>query len=72
MSVKNALKFIQLFGDDPRLKKDLQDLGPAAEISDIIALGAREGLDFSPEEFRAAFSRDWQMRRVYFTGEKKR
>ena len=70
MSVQNALKFIQASGNNPLLRKQLQSLGYQAELEDIIRMGAQEGLQFTAEEFRTAFTKDWEMRRYYFSGEK--
>ena len=70
MSVQNALKFIQAIGNDPLLRKQLQLLGHQAELGDIVKMGAREGLEFTEEEFSTAFATDWKMRRHYYCGEK--
>lgn len=70
MSVQDALTFIQKIGARPDLQEKLRILGDRPELGDVVAMGAGEGFEFSEQEFRAAFTKDWKMRRYYFSGEK--
>ena len=69
MSVQNALHFIQKVGQNQTLKEKIRAMGADADLEDIVKIGAETGLDFSVEELRAAFARDWSMRRYFYCGD---
>lgn len=66
MSVQDALAFIQRLGSRPDLQEKLRSISDRVELADIVQMGNLEGLDFTHEEFRTAFVRDWKMRRLYY------
>ncbi|MFQ5742653.1 MAG: Nif11-like leader peptide family natural product precursor [Acidobacteriota bacterium] len=68
MSVHDALRFIQQVGDDELLKEKLRALGPDVDLEEIVEAGAEAGFEFTAEELRTAFVKDWSMRRFYYSG----
>lgn len=68
MSIKTALKFMQQARENESLRAQLQALGHAATLEDVIRLGAEAGYDFSTEEIRTAFKHDWGMRWMFYGG----
>lgn len=68
MSVQQALRFIEAVGNDDALADRLRALGPDPDPDRVVTLGRRAGYEFTPEELRAAFARDWAMRRAFYSG----
>lgn len=68
MSVQSALSFIQAVSEDVELQGRLRALGPDPSPDELVALGAEAGFEFSSSELRAAFARDWAMRRAFYAG----
>jgi len=66
MSVQNALHFIQKIGEEEGLKAKIRTAGTDADLEFMVNIGAETGLDFSSEEFRIAFIRDWSIRRYFY------
>lgn len=68
MSIRDALSFIQRVSKDPQLQDRTRALGRDAHLTHIVRLGAEAGFEFTVEELRTAFERDWAMRRLHYTG----
>jgi predicted ribosomally synthesized peptide with nif11-like leader len=68
MSVQSALLFIQRVTEDEPVREAVAGLGQDPELLDLVAIGRRLGLEFSVEDLREAFARDWAMRRAHFSG----
>lgn len=68
MSLQSALLFVEKVAADGALREAVEALGPDADLSDLVAMGGQIDLDFSVDELREAFVRDWAMRRAHFTG----
>lgn len=69
MSVQNALHFIKKLGEDEGLKTKIRAIGADADLEFMVSIGAETGLDFTVEELRVAFTRDWSMRRYFYCGD---
>ncbi len=54
MSVESALAFLKLAERERTLREEMRALKGRAAIDGLAALGARRGLDFTAEEYRAA------------------
>jgi len=67
VSIQQALRFIEAVGNDPELEECLRALGPDPDPARVVALGREEGYEFNARELRAAFARDWAMRRAFYS-----
>lgn len=68
MSVKMALEFIRQGRADESLRRQLQMLGLAPSLEDVLQVARQAGYDLTIEEMRTAFKHDWGMRWMYFGG----
>lgn len=62
MTLQAALKFIQCVGSDPLLQRQIEGLDNQSELSDLIQLGAQQGLQFTMTDLQAAHKHHWNMR----------
>jgi predicted ribosomally synthesized peptide with nif11-like leader len=67
MSIQDAMKFIQRVGNDEKLKDKIRGLGDSDDLEDIKRIGVEEGFNFSIEELRIAFAKDWAIRRNFYS-----
>ena len=67
MSLKEALRFVAALGSEPRLREALRRAGRGVEISEIVALASDAGFDFEADELQEAFTRDWRIRRRFYS-----
>ena len=67
MSTQDAMKFIQEVGKDEKLKDKIRGLGDSADLEGLKSIGVEEGFNFSIEEFRIAFAKDWEMRKRFYS-----
>jgi len=65
MSVNHAMQFIARVRSDESLQAELRELGIDPDLSEVAALGARLGLNFSIAELRSAFGYEWTMRSIH-------
>ena len=65
MSVNDAMRFIARVRNDENLQTELRELGIDPDLSEVAALGARLGLNFSIAELRSAFGYEWTMRSIH-------
>jgi predicted ribosomally synthesized peptide with nif11-like leader len=66
MSLQDALNFIQKAGKDDSLKDRIRARGLDVELEEIVKIGTGIGFDFTAEELRTAFTKDWAMRRFFY------
>ncbi len=67
MAVQDALQFIALAGTDAELRRVLAEGRDCLDLDALVTLGTERGLEFTADEFVAAFARDSEMRR-HFAG----
>ena len=67
MSTQDAMKFIQEVGKDEKLKDKIRGLGDSADLEGLKRIGVEEGFNFSIEEFRIAFAKDWEIRKRFYS-----
>jgi len=65
MSVNDAMQFIARVRSNENLQAQLRELGIDPDLSEVAALGARLGLNFSIAELRSAFGYEWAMRSIH-------
>ncbi|HZQ05362.1 MAG TPA: Nif11-like leader peptide family natural product precursor [Anaerolineae bacterium] len=66
MSIKMALEFMQQVRTDQALRGQLQELGYAPTLEEIVNVAAQAGYEFTSEELRHAFKHDWGMRWMFY------
>jgi len=69
MSIKTALQFIQQVRTDEALRDQLQELGYAPTLENIVNIAAHAGYVFTIDDLRAAFKHDWGMRWMFYGGD---
>ncbi len=67
MSVKNAMLFIEKVGKDDALKARIRAGGRDMSLDQVVDIGRDIGLEFTVEELRTAFVRDWNLRYTFYT-----
>lgn len=72
MSVKAAMCFIQTVESDDGLKDAIRAMGHDVSLEQIVELAAQQGLEFSVEDLRAAFAKDWEARWAYYSARSSR
>ena len=65
MSVNEAMQFISRVRSDENLQTELRELGIDPDLSQVAAVGAHLGLNFSIAELRSAFGYEWTMRSIH-------
>jgi len=71
MSIQDAMAFIQKAAEEQELQQKIQSLGDRNSLVDIIAFGREAGFNFSAEELRSAFAKDWAARYALYSHLKK-
>lgn len=66
MSIQNALQFFQKVEADPSLRSLIDKVKEDLDLDDLVRIGAENGCEFTVEELRTAFARDWGMRLSYY------
>lgn len=67
MSLKEALRFVEALGSEARLREALRRAGRGVEIPEIVALACDAGFDFDADQLQEAFTRDWRIRRTFYS-----
>jgi len=71
VSLADALKFIQAAQENEGLRRHIADRRPDPRLRDLAAMGAELGFVFTTEELRAAFEKDWRLRRAFYEAQSK-
>ena len=67
MSTSAAIRFIEALATDHALRERLRAQGLGIRLEDVATLAAEAGYEFTADELRHAFVRDWHMRRRFFS-----
>ena len=70
MSIQDAMAFIQKVAEEKELQKKIQALGNEASLADIVTIGIEAGFNFSEEDLRTAFAKDWAIRSAFYNHRK--
>ena len=69
MSVQDALRFIQEIGENDTLKDKIRGGKHTMALEDVVAIGRQAGFEFTSQELRTAFARDWAVRRLFYSAQ---
>ena len=67
MSIHDAMVFIQKVAEEKTLQKKIQALCDGGSLADIITIGIEAGFNFSEEDLRTAFAKDWAVRGAFYS-----
>ena len=67
MSIHDAMAFIQKVAEEKVLQKKIQTLGNEASLADIVTIGIEAGFNFSEDDLRTAFAKDWAARSAFYS-----